>query len=186
MHRGASSLRRAFTSRHRGQGSVRVAPPMDGGSVSGVRLRVAPPMAGLSPGSVSGSRASRAHRLRASRAHRLAPLLCVVRQPQHLAWHAGLRGQARGTCAKRARAHLPLMRRPIMRRRADREVEGPTRPPPSDIWTGAERQASCATRVPSNPGQERAERWHPAAVGHQERRLSSVRDRHSHSPWPQR
>ena len=55
---------------------LRVAPPtwMAGlsGLRSGVRLRVAPPMAGLSPGSVSGSRASRAHRLRASRAHRLA------------------------------------------------------------------------------------------------------------------
>ena len=143
----------------------------DGGSVSGVCLRVA---------RFSSTSAARFSSTLAG------CVLCLVRQPQHLAWHAGLRGQARGTCAKRARAHLPLMRRPMMRRRADREVEGPTRPPPSDIWTGAERQASCAARVPSNPGQERAERWHPAAIGHQERRLSSVRDRHSHSPWPQR
>ena len=46
-----------------------------------------------------------------------------LRQPQHSA--VGLRGQARGTCAKWAREYRPLMRRPMMRRRADREVEGP-------------------------------------------------------------
>ena len=65
-----------------------------------------------------------------------------VRQHSGLStWHTRLRGQACGTCAKWERAHRSLIRRPMMRRRADREVEEPTRPPPSDIRTDADRRA---------------------------------------------
>ena len=77
-----------------------------------------------------------------------------VRQHSGLStWHTGLRGQACGTCAKWERAHRSLIRRPMMRRRADREVEEPTRPPPSDIRTDADRQAysSAPTQASSDP-----------------------------------